>query len=201
MLVSRILERGDIFFFYRPRVNAARAYDFEDVQRFFFVLRPDGKRLFREIIVGRKRLPDPDSHEREWAFVAEVSPRASELEDELEADVYDTKTRGLRVEPEARPRGRGTLRARRPRRSHPSRGRAGVAASPRRRAEDLLHRAGDATYLPSRTLMRPPPRVRGFSPGARRTIRQSSAKCSEIRVSPLRARRSCSTTKELSWCS
>jgi hypothetical protein len=61
-------------------VNAARAYDFEDVQRFFFVLRPDGKRLFREIIVGRKRLPDPDSHEREWAFVAEVSPRASELE-------------------------------------------------------------------------------------------------------------------------
>jgi hypothetical protein len=43
------------------------------LQRLLLVLKPDGARRYRRIIVGRKRLPDPASHEREWAFVAEVA--------------------------------------------------------------------------------------------------------------------------------
>jgi len=58
--VSTVLERGDVFFFYRPRVEREEADDLEDVQRFFLVLRPDGRQRFRELVVGRKRLPDPE---------------------------------------------------------------------------------------------------------------------------------------------
>jgi hypothetical protein len=105
--MSKMLERGDIFFFYRPRVDATEADDVDDVQRFFIVLKPDGRRLFRELVVGRKRLPDPGSHEREWAFVDDVMQSPSKLKQELQSEVYETKTRGLRVEPEARPAGEG----------------------------------------------------------------------------------------------
>jgi hypothetical protein len=103
--MSTVLERGDVFFFYRPRVDATEVDELEDVQRFFFVLKPDRKRRYREIVVGRKRLPDPAAHEREWAFVARVVDDADEMRGELEAKAYETKTRGVRVEPQARPAG------------------------------------------------------------------------------------------------
>jgi hypothetical protein len=103
--VSRILERGDLFFFYRPRVETDRARGLDDVQRFFFVLEPDGPQRFRRLVVGRKRLPDPWERERTWVFVAEVAKRPEELQDELGRKVYETKMRGMRVQPEARPTG------------------------------------------------------------------------------------------------
>ena len=103
--MSRVLERGDLFFFYRPRVDTERVAGLGDVQRFFFVLEPDGMKLFRRLVLGRKRLPDPAAHERTWAFVAEVAARPEELRDELERKVYATTTRGTRVQPEARAAG------------------------------------------------------------------------------------------------
>jgi hypothetical protein len=103
--MSRILERGDLFFFYRPRVATDRIEGLRDVQRFFFVLEPDPAKLFRRLVVGQKRLPDPSEHQRAWAFVADVAKRPEELREELERKVYDTKTRGTRVQPEARPAG------------------------------------------------------------------------------------------------
>ena len=39
--MSEVLERGDIFFFYRPRVGVEQVRSLDDVQRFFVVLRPD----------------------------------------------------------------------------------------------------------------------------------------------------------------
>lgn len=56
------LERGDIFF-YRPRVGIEEVRSLQDVQRFFFALRPDGDARLRGIIVGTKRLPEV---ERAW---------------------------------------------------------------------------------------------------------------------------------------
>lgn len=73
--MSEVLERGDIRFFYRPRVGAGDVRTLDDVQRFYVVLRPDGSNRHRVLIVGRKRLPEPDTHEREWAFVTEVTDR------------------------------------------------------------------------------------------------------------------------------
>jgi hypothetical protein len=105
--MSTIVEQGDIFFFYRPRVDVAEVDDLDDVQRFFFVLAPEGRELYRLFVVGRKRLPEATSHEREWAFVVEVATRPDDVRDDLERRTYETKTRGIRVEGEARPAGEG----------------------------------------------------------------------------------------------
>ncbi len=111
--MGRVLERGDLFFFYRPRVEgdeADEAAGADDVQRFFFVLEPDGAQRLRQIVIGRKRLPDPESHERGWGVVALVTDDPAEMRRELEPTTYETKasetgTRGVRVLPEARPAG------------------------------------------------------------------------------------------------
>lgn len=105
--MSRIVERGDAFFFYRPRVGVEHVQRLEDVQRFFLILDPEGEARFRWIVVGRKRLPDIHEHERNWAFVAEVAEAPEEFRDELKSWRYHTKTRGERVEPAARPVGEG----------------------------------------------------------------------------------------------
>ena len=105
--MSRVVERGDVFFFYRPRVAADEVDELDDVQRFFFVLRPDRAEHYRRLVVGRKHLPDPRAHEREWAFVAEVADSPAELRDDLKRKAYETKTLGNRIQPEARPAGEG----------------------------------------------------------------------------------------------
>jgi hypothetical protein len=81
--MSQILESGDAFFFYRPRVGVDEVAELDDVQRFFVILEPDGERRYRRVFVGRKRLPDPSSHEREWAFVAEVTDDPEELREKV----------------------------------------------------------------------------------------------------------------------
>jgi hypothetical protein len=103
--MSRILERGDAFCFYRPRVETEEVHTLDDVQRFFFVMRPDGKRIFRRVVIGRKRFPEVASRERDWAFVAQVAERPDELHEEIEPATYETKTRGERYQPPARPAG------------------------------------------------------------------------------------------------
>jgi hypothetical protein len=100
------LERGDIYFFYRPRVEHESAQGLEDVQRFHLVLKPDSG-PFRLITVGRKRLPEIRDRERNWAYVEKVARSPEEISAELARYTYETKTRGERVQPEARPAGEG----------------------------------------------------------------------------------------------
>jgi hypothetical protein len=102
-----ILERGHIFFFYRPRVNHETVEGPDDVQRLSIVLLPRRRRVVRRLILGRKRLPEPEAHERFWGFVDEVAERPDEIEDELDREQYQTATRGLRMQPAARPAGEG----------------------------------------------------------------------------------------------
>ena len=40
---STLLEQGDIFFFYRPKVRSEKVESIEDVRRFFMVLAPESK--------------------------------------------------------------------------------------------------------------------------------------------------------------
>jgi hypothetical protein len=82
--MSHVLERGGILFFYRPRVDVEEVDALEDVQRFFIVLRPAGTGSFRRVVVGRKRLPDPEGHERVWGLVVEVGDDPDRLREELE---------------------------------------------------------------------------------------------------------------------
>ncbi|HEX3766345.1 MAG TPA: hypothetical protein VHW23_46955 [Kofleriaceae bacterium] len=104
-----VLERGDISFFFRPRVQPAdpRAAPTgaPGVQSLFFVLSTAGDR-HRRVRVGRKRMPVA-AGERLWARVERVGSLQRVLADQLEAEEYSTKTRGDRYQPGARPVGQG----------------------------------------------------------------------------------------------
>ncbi|WEX11207.1 hypothetical protein [Chelativorans sp. AA-79] len=104
---TEILEEGDIFFLYRPKVNEDDPGGAGDVQRFEMVLRPAGGDHVRLMVVGRKRLPDADRHERFWGFVEMVAGSAKKIEPELRGEEYETKTRGEQEQPAARPAGEG----------------------------------------------------------------------------------------------
>lgn len=103
---ANTLEAGDIYFAYRPRVQQEEVHGVEDIQRLFVILQPASGPV-RRLIIGRKRLPRPDAHERYWGFVDEVAQQPEAVEDDLERQRYGTQTRGGREVPEARPTGEG----------------------------------------------------------------------------------------------
>lgn len=107
---QEIVEQGNIYFAYRPRVRGEDEADepegLDEVQNLYMVLKPAGGR-FRLINIGRKRLPEIEGHERNWGFVEMVEESGKAIEQELRRDTYQTKTRGERVEPAVRPAGEG----------------------------------------------------------------------------------------------
>jgi hypothetical protein len=106
--MAEMLEDGDIYFLYRPRVEEEHVDSLEDVQRLLVVLHPwrRGSRV-RLLVVGRKRLPEVDVHDRFWAFVDEVVDRPEQLREALQPRTYRTKTRGERVRQAAHPAAEG----------------------------------------------------------------------------------------------
>jgi hypothetical protein len=79
MTMSRVLEQGDVYFGYRVRAGVSEMRRLDEVQRFFVFLHPDDRDGYRRLIVGRKRLPEVHTHERAWAFVAEVASNREAL--------------------------------------------------------------------------------------------------------------------------
>src|SRR5437870_10535882 len=106
--MPQVLERGNIYFIYRPRVEETSAAGLEDVQRFFLVLSPHGNDRHRLLVIGRKKLPDiDDQRDKNWGFVQKVARDPHDVEDELDRASYETKTRGERHLAPARPAGEG----------------------------------------------------------------------------------------------
>ncbi len=106
--MANILERGNIYFAYRPKVEHASAEGLEDIQRFFIILSPFGKQRYRLIVIGRKKLPAiADDQERNWGFVQKVRREPEDIEDDLDPVTYSTVTRGERHLSAARPAGEG----------------------------------------------------------------------------------------------
>ena len=101
------LEKGDIYFFYRPRVQEKEPKGLSDVQRFYIVLSTADK--YRLLVLGHKKLPEPraSGQRQYWGFVDMVRQDPKAITDELSATEYDTKTRGKRHQPGARPAGEG----------------------------------------------------------------------------------------------
>jgi hypothetical protein len=71
---SQVVEHGDIFFFYRPKVGKEEVDNIEDVQRFYMVTAPEGGK-YRLFVVGQKQLPEiveekSISGVRNWALNA-----------------------------------------------------------------------------------------------------------------------------------
>ncbi|MEV6811301.1 hypothetical protein [Micromonospora sp. NPDC051296] len=105
--MAELLEDGDIYFLYRPRVAEEHVDSLAEVQRLLVVMHPWRGRHLRLLVVGRKRLPDIDEHDRFWAFVDEVVDRPEQLHKALQARAYRTKTRDEREQPPARPAAEG----------------------------------------------------------------------------------------------
>jgi hypothetical protein len=105
---SDVLERGNIYFIYRPRVEQEEPKGVKDIERFYIVLSPEGKKVYRMIVVGQKVMPDIHAGgERNWGFVDMVTKNPNDIEKALQESHYQTKTRGERELPAARPAGEG----------------------------------------------------------------------------------------------
>jgi len=104
---TRRLEHGSIAFLYRPRVEEQHADELDDVQRILLLLSPEGSAFERLIVVGRKRMPHSARRDRFWGFV-DLVLTPYDMQAALGAQVYGTKTRGLRHLPAARAFADGT---------------------------------------------------------------------------------------------
>jgi len=78
----KVLEKGDIFFLFRPNIDEFAPGGLIDIRRFYLVLHPEGNERFRLIAIGKKRLPaDVDGVERHWGFVDGVFSTPEQLRD------------------------------------------------------------------------------------------------------------------------
>jgi hypothetical protein len=109
---GKIMEHGNIFFFYRPKIDAQEVKDIENVQRFYMVISPDKSKMTRVFLVGQKQLPEiregrSSSEERNWALNVLTTPNAEDIRNEFLPAEYKTKTRGTRRMGGAVPAGEG----------------------------------------------------------------------------------------------
>jgi hypothetical protein len=106
--LPRLLERGAIEFYYRPRVETFQPEHIGDVQRLLIVLSAESGDRFRVIAVGRKRIPAGERRDRFWGFVDLVLNAPQDLKAALGAQTYGTKRRGVRHLPAACPAAEGS---------------------------------------------------------------------------------------------
>ena len=106
------LEQGHIYFFYRPRVEQEEPQGAEDIQRLMMVIHPFDTADYRLLQIGRRQLSDPAEGGKGqiWGFVDSVTDRPEKTEEALRGATYQTKTRGERHKPSARPAGEGIYR-------------------------------------------------------------------------------------------
>lgn len=105
--VATTIEQGSVTILYRPRVEEQDPSDLGDVQRLLILLSPEGGTFDRAIAVGRKRMPRSARRDRFWGFV-DLVLTPNDMNAALDAQVYGTKTRGLRHLPAARAFAAGT---------------------------------------------------------------------------------------------
>jgi hypothetical protein len=92
----RILEHGDIYFAYRPKIEKQIAGSIKDVARLFMILHARGKLPYRLLLMIDKRLPalNGGRDRKSRAFVERVANRPEDVEDELDPKTYLSDTRG-----------------------------------------------------------------------------------------------------------
>ncbi|MDX1537450.1 DUF2795 domain-containing protein [Arsukibacterium sp.] len=105
------LEQGDIYFFYRSKIDSKQVNSIDDVQRFHLVMVPDNDDKARLFVVGKKRLPEisdgsSKSTQREW-MLNYLTASPQQIGKELGPLEYQTSTEGEREQGEAIPAGAG----------------------------------------------------------------------------------------------
>lgn len=107
-----IYEEGEIYFFYKTKLDSSSVESLGDIQRFYLLLFPDRSQRGRMFLVGKKRLPkiikkDPHaSTAKEWLMLDLVA-KPQTIVDYLRPTQYETRTRGTREQGEAIPAGQG----------------------------------------------------------------------------------------------
>ena len=114
---SPILEKGTIYFFFKPKVDLEKIDSAVDAQRSYIVLKPlpTGAKLekgadladtrTRFIELPKKQLPR--TGEKFMAFVASPDSTPEDIKTRLGGSEYSTSTAGQRTQPAARPMGEG----------------------------------------------------------------------------------------------
>ena len=118
---ERVIESGDIFFFYRPKIDTEEVHDIDDVQRFYMITCKDinndenknRNNNYRLFLLGAKKMPEiverkSGSEERNWALNILTTSNPDKIHNELLIPAeYTTKTRGKRRISPAQPAGEG----------------------------------------------------------------------------------------------
>lgn len=113
----KMLEAGNIYFLYKPKIGEFAPEGLEDIQKFYLILNPTdihtmagksiGENLYRLIVVAEKKLPQADNPKKYWGYVESIAKSAKAVEEEFKGRVYSTKTVGERGQPSGRPAGEG----------------------------------------------------------------------------------------------
>ena len=100
-----ILQKGNIYFFYTPRIHHQEAHSLEEVQRFFMIVKPENVSHYIILVVGRKHLPENATY---FSFVTKISANITELLSALTKKEYKTQTQEATELTEAHCLGIGT---------------------------------------------------------------------------------------------
>jgi hypothetical protein len=107
-----VLEKGYIYFYYRPKTsNVTEPHGTSDVRRLFIILSPQGdlesaKAKKRLIVIPQKNLPDDQNRTRYFGTVVKVTDSQG-IQDEIRAKFVASSTRGVRFLEGARSIGAG----------------------------------------------------------------------------------------------
>lgn len=72
----KLVEQGDIYFFYKPKKSLSEVQGIDDVSRFYFVLQPDKENFSRFIVMGGKKMPAlSDGNKTSWGIIQMVGGR------------------------------------------------------------------------------------------------------------------------------
>ncbi|CAF1207560.1 unnamed protein product [Adineta ricciae] len=100
---NECLEKGDIVFMYKPKLGVDEASSLDEVQLFHVMLIPedetnqgDQSSKTRLIKIGKKKLP-ASGKDRFWAFIEKADDDLEKVEENLEAQSYQTATVGTRT--------------------------------------------------------------------------------------------------------
>ncbi len=93
MMKFLILQKGNILFFYRPKVQHEAVFGREDVQHFFIALKPEKLERFIFIIIGRKKLPEEEPY---FGFVEKIAKNMDQVMDFISEEHYVPSTKGER---------------------------------------------------------------------------------------------------------
>ena len=102
---STMEQKGNIYFFYRPKIEIEKAHNLQDVQKLFIVLKPENQNQYIIAIVTKKLLPENNASG--FVFIDKIVSTEHQLIEFLEEEIYFTKTKGQRILPEARCLGEG----------------------------------------------------------------------------------------------